>query len=176
MRNKKTKLRILPILCFFAAGLLFPGDFQQKEKGKDQRIDERKSLIRKELLNSLNKTLIPPKRNIFTRWRAGEDANEISAIEEFRTFQVPQVPGQKRASNQQGIVLEENRIGVTYIGYVKSGERVVALIIFEGDTYAVESGDVLDMGLTIGEITPDDMEIFDNGAEPRRINLEGERP
>ena len=63
-----------------------------------------------------------------------------------------------------------------YIGYVKSGNRVVALVIFEGDTYAVESGDVLEMGLTIGDITPDELEIIDRGSEPVRINLEGEKP
>jgi hypothetical protein len=53
---------------------------------------------------------------------------------------------------------------------------VVALIILEGNTYAVESGDVLEMGVSIGEITPDYMEINDRGSEPIRINLEGEKP
>lgn len=72
--------------------------------------------------------------------------------------------------------MEEARIDVKYIGYVKSEKRVVALIILEGQTYAVESGDVLEMDVTIGEITPDDMEIIDQGSEPKRINLEGEKP
>jgi Tfp pilus assembly protein PilP len=65
---------------------------------------------------------------------------------------------------------------VKYIGYVQSGKKVVALIILEGNTYAVESGDVLETGLTIGEITPELMEIFERGSEPRKISLEGEKP
>jgi Tfp pilus assembly protein PilP len=65
---------------------------------------------------------------------------------------------------------------VKYIGYVKSGKKVVALILIGSETYAVESGDVLEVGMTIGKITPDDMEIFNQGSEPIRINLEGERP
>ena len=40
----------------------------------------------------------------------------------------------------------------------------------------IESGDVLEMDVTIGEITPDDMEIISQGSEPKRINLEGEKP
>ena len=164
---------MLPILCFFAAGLLFPGDFPQNEKGKSQKIKESKSLIRKELLDSLDKTLIPPKRNIFTQQRANPITSEMPPSGENQAFQLP---GQKKFPDQQEAVSEVSRINVIYIGYVKSGDRVVALIIFDGDTYAVESGDVLDRGLTIGEITPDDMEVFDNGTEPRRINLEGEKP
>lgn len=161
------------IFCFFAASLLVAGEFPQNEKGKIQDTKQHMSLVRKELLMLENKTLIPPKRNIFTRRRAGAVAGEISSIGDIRAFQAP---GQKKAPDQQESVLEETRFDVIYIGYVKSGDRVVALIIFEGNTYAVESGDVLEMGLTIGEITPDEMEIFENGPEPRRINLEGEKP
>ena len=164
----------IPVLIFIlAASLLFPGKFPQNKKEKAQEIKEHKSLIRKELLTSLNKTLIPPKRNIFTRQRAGAIANEISSSGDFQAFQAP---GQKKSPDQQETAIEETRINVNYIGYVKSGKRVVALIIFEGETYAVESGDVLEMGLTIGDITPDKMEIINLGSEPIKINLEGEKP
>jgi Tfp pilus assembly protein PilP len=71
---------------------------------------------------------------------------------------------------------ESLRMNVQYIGYVQSGNKVVALIILEGQTYAVESGDILETGVTIGKITPDDLEIIDSGSEPLRINLEGEEP
>lgn len=130
-------------------------------------------MIRKELLTLLDRTLIPPKRNIFTRQRARAIANEISSFEDSQTFQTP---GLKKPMGQRETVTEEARINVKYIGYVKSGKRVVALILFEGNTYAVESGDVLEMGLTIGDISPDGMEIIGKGSEPTRINLEGEKP
>ncbi len=78
--------------------------------------------------------------------------------------------------DQEKAVMEVDRFNVKYIGYVRSGERVVALILLGSKSYAVESGDILETGLTIGEITPDDIEISSQGSEPQRINLEGEKP
>ena len=125
-----------------------------------------------ERIAHIKKSLAPPKRNIFTRQRASMGANESSPLggsqSPGQTSRQKISPGQKKAA------MEENRINVLYIGYVRSGKRVVALIILEGQTYAVESGDVLETGVTIGEITPDDLEIMSQGSEPRRINLEGE--
>ena len=81
----------------------------------------------------------------------------------------------RQNSPEQKMAAEEAvRTNVQYIGYVQSGDRVVALIILEGQTYAVESGDVLEGGVTIGEITPDDLEIMDRGSQPERIRIEGE--
>lgn len=166
----KTKFCMLVWVLLFASSLLYPGTSPQNEKEKIREKMERKSLIRKELLMLPEKTLSPPRRNIFTRKRTNTVANEFTSSGDFQT------PVLQRSPVQQESAIEEIRADVKYIGYVKSGTRVVALIIFENRVYAVESGDILEMGLTIGEITPDDMEIFDKGSEPRRINLEGEKP
>ena len=120
------------------------------------------------------KSLASPKRNIFTRQRSSQGVDEFSPLGDFQSPLLK--PGQQPTPDQEIAAMEANSVNVQYIGYVQSGRRVVALIILEGQTYAVESGDVLETGLTIGEITPDDMEIINRGSEPIRINLEGEKP
>lgn len=164
----RIKLLALILAFHFSLGLLYPGLSLQNKKQKAQEKKAEKSLIMKDLLMPQDKILTPPKRNIFTRQRASTFMNDSSSPGNF------QAPEQKKSPAQQESAVEEVHTNVKYIGYVKSGKRVVALIILEGETYAVESGDVLETGMTIGEITPDDMEIFAKGSEPIRINLEGE--
>jgi hypothetical protein len=167
----KTMFCLLAWLCFFVSGALYSDVSLQNEKEKRQEKKERTSLVRKDLLQPTKEPLSPIKRNIFTRGRmAPVEGGDNSILEDFRR------PGQKQSPDSQPAEEERVRIDVKYIGYVQSGEKVVALIILEGNTYAVESGDVLEMGVSIGEITPDDMEIIDRGSEAIRINLEGEKP
>ena len=164
-------------LFLFVLSLLFPGTSLQDEKQKIQEKKDRKSLIRKELLLMEEKPLSPPKRNIFTRKRANMIGNEFDASFDFQVpgqGQTPEQPGQPEQPEQIESDIQDVQVDVRYIGYVKSGDKVVALIIFENEIYAVETGDVLGMGVTIGEITPDDLEIIDRGAEPKRVILEGE--
>jgi len=170
----KTAFCWLVALFLLAVSVLYPGMVPQDKSGKGQDKNERKSLVMKELLKPSKKSLAPPKRNIFTRQRGNPGANEFSPSGDFLSPE--QTPGQEISPDQKKIAMEEDRINVKYIGYVRSGERVVALILLGSRTYAVESGDVLETGLTIGEITPDDMEFSSQGSDPQRIKLEGEKP
>jgi hypothetical protein len=172
----ETRFCMQAMVFVLVSSLLYPGPSLQTEKGKSQEIHEPKSLIRKELLIRPEKTLSPPKRNIFTRQRSTGAPDESTSAEDFQLPGQRQLPGQMEQPEQAEPPIEEVRADVKYIGYVRSGTKVVALIIFENETYAVQSGDVLGTGLTIGEITADDMEIFDRGPEPIRIVLEGEKP
>jgi hypothetical protein len=169
------KIRLgIPVLIFlFAAGPLYPGGLRQKDVEKLQEKEAHKSLIRKDLLASLDKDLIPPKRNIFTRRRSGAIPGAVSSPEGFQAFQPPR---QNESAERQDTAGEKTRLNVKYIGYVQSGNRVVALIILEGEIFAVETGDVLERGVTIGSITPTEIEVIDKGSEPIRVNLEGEKP
>ncbi len=167
------------MVFLFVSGLLFSGIFPQDEKEEVQEKIERKSLIKKDLLRLPERTLSPPKRNIFTRARAQMAADAFGQNEESPLpgeRRIPGQPGQMDQPEQVESLNNEIRFDVKYIGYVKSGSRVVALIIFENEVYAVEAGDVIGVGLTIGDVTPDDMEIRAGGAEPQRIILEGEKP
>jgi Tfp pilus assembly protein PilP len=156
------------------SSVLYPGISHQNDKEKKLGKKGQISFVRKELLTLPKKSLSPIKRNIFTRQKTTAVENEISLSGDFQT--PGQASGQKISPDKKKPSMEETPINVKYIGYVQSGKKVVALIILEGETYAVESGDILETGVSIGEITPDDMEIFDRGSEPKRINLEGEKP
>jgi hypothetical protein len=169
MKTEKKKCATRLFLFLFVSSLMYPGILQQDSDRKQQ---EPKSLIMKELLVPRAKSLPPPKRNIFTRQRPGSGARKFDSPEGFPS--PGQIQGKNVSPDQNKKTEEEVRINVRYIGYVQSGKKVVAVIILEGQTYAVESGDILDMGVTIGEITPDDLEIIDKSSQSKRIRLEGE--
>lgn len=170
MRTEKLKWTV-PFLFFLFVGFLHPGLTQQNE---NQKSEEQKSLVMKELLKPRKKSLPPPKRNIFTRKRENFNAGELSPRGNFSS--PGQISQKENSPEEKKAAEEEAQVNVKYIGYVRSGTKVVALIILEGQTYAVESGDVLEMGVTIGEITPDDLEVLERGTQPKRVKLEGERP
>jgi hypothetical protein len=169
MRTEKATMAVILSLLFFVPSFISPKALQQEQGQKKQ---ERKSLVLKELLTPPQKTLLPPKRNIFTRQRANTSPGEF--LSEGNTVLSGQASIRQNSPEQKMAAGEAARANAQYIGYVQSGDRVVALIILEGQTYAVESGDVLEGGVTIGEITPDDLEIMDRDGQSERIRIEGE--
>ncbi len=146
-------------LCLWAEeGIL------QKKKPKEMEI---KSLIRKELLSRDRKKLEPPRRNIFSPQNPGK----------IETFQ-----NEKRiAGNPQEIapISDEEHplpsLNIRYIGYIRSGEKIVGLIIFEGNAWAVEKGEVISARVKVGEITQEEIEIIGPNSEKRKFSLEGEK-
>ena len=160
--SQKTSLCWLVALCLLVTSVLYPGMASQDKSEKRQEKKVHKSLVMKELLRPSKKSLAPPKRNIFTRQRANPGTNEFSPSGDFQSPE--QTSGQEVTLDQKKAAMVEDRLNVKYIGYVRSGERVVALILLGRRSYAVASGDILETGLTIGEITPDDIEIFSQGS------------
>ena len=164
----------IPVVAFFvlAAGIfMYSGMTLQEKRGGAQERQEMESLIKKELLAFHNQPFPAPQRNIFVRQRISDQRNEISPLTPGN-FQMPDTADSPVQEQTEAINVEFN---LNYIGYVKSGDRVVALILLEGESYAVESGDVLESGLTVGEISPDDIEIIGSDSISRRIMLEGEQ-
>lgn len=167
----KARVWILVVSVMFLGAILYPRAFQEGQDQRTQKNKEFKSLIRKDLLETSNRQLLPPKRDIFTRQRAG------STEEGFGFPGVDRSISPEGASQRdEGIENDEIFLDLIYIGYVNSEQRVVALIVFRGRTYAVESGDMLEGGINIGEITPDDVEISGPGSQARKVKLEGEKP
>lgn len=168
----KTKISLLAFFVL-VSGIFLYSDLSQKGDTKEsQEQKETGSLIRKELLALQNKKFPSPKRNIFVRQRASVQQNETSP-ETSGNFQIS---NSEASSSQQTTLSKDVAFNLNYIGYVESGDRVVALILLEGEAYTVESGDVLATGITIGEITPNDIEIIDSDSVSKRIKLEGEWP
>ncbi|MGD2246464.1 MAG: hypothetical protein PVI11_07965 [Candidatus Aminicenantes bacterium] len=143
---------------------------EQKQKKNEEKPDP-PSLIRMDLLVFEEKKLDPPKRNIFTPQSAG--------------WQEPEGPGGLVERNLAGLkgaeaVAQEEplvgSLGLRYIGYVKSGEKITALILFEGQALAVDEGEMIAEGVNVLKISIEEIEVVGQDQEPQKFPLEGETP
>lgn len=134
-----------------------------KEKPKAKAI---KSLIRKELLFAERKKLKPPRRNIFSPL-SSEIREEGSPL-----LGLPQPLQQAGADSKDEV--HSSSLNLRYIGYIDSGQRIVALIVFEGQALAVEEGEKISEQLQVGKISTKEIEIIGPGEAKTRYSLEGE--
>jgi hypothetical protein len=157
-----------PFLFLFVLSLglaLWAGEmnFQEKEAGQEGK----KSLIKKELLLRKKKKLSPPRRNIFSLQRTERGETRI----------LPNNP-QPIQKKTLGITEEEPsglQIHLRYIGHIRSGKKIVALIILEDTALAVEKGEMISEGVQIGDVTPEYIEIIGPDSVRKKYTLEGEK-
>ncbi len=153
-----------PLVCLalflFAASLLCGQE--ETSKKKDVGEGEGKSLIRKELLLKEKKGLPLPRRNIFSPRRTGLSPSE------------PKGPALQK--NPGTVEPEPSRasLNLSYIGYIVSGEKIIALIVLEGDILYVEKGDMIQEGIRIGEITASEIEVIGPGSEKKKFMIQGD--
>jgi len=158
----------LAFLFLFALSLcvaLWAGERNLQEKAAAK--DEKKSLIKKELLLRTKKKLSQPRRNIFSLRRTESG--------ETRTFPNNPQPIQKKTPG----ITEEGpsplQMHVRYIGHIRSGEKIVALIILEDTAFAVEKGEMISEGVQITDVTPEFIEIIGPDSVRKKYPLEGEK-
>jgi hypothetical protein len=168
----KAKAWVLVSAILFFAVFVCAGSRQEAQESTPRKAKGQTSLVRKDLLQPTRKQLSPPLRNIFTRQRISSSGEGSEYFGEEQRLSPRGTPFQAVSENQNA----EISINVKYIGYVNSEKRVIALIILNGETYAVESGDMLEGGVHIGEITPDDIEVIGPDSESNKVKLEGEKP
>jgi hypothetical protein len=151
-------------ILFLSIGLsIWAGEEKLQKKGLE------KGLIRKDLLLREKMELGNPVRNIFALGRSVSREIERNPVKLRQNQQQnPTLPGKYEASSSLPL-------NVRYIGYVISDDKMVALIVFEGEALAVESGEVISEGVKIGKITPEEIEIVGSDSQKRRYVLEGER-
>ncbi len=167
----KTKAVALVSTGLFLIVLVCSGASQETREPSAQK-EVPSSLVRKDLLKPTRKPLSPPLRNIFTRQRVSSSGERGGILGAERQLASGGRTG--RAGSNKGN--KEFSINVKYIGYVNSEERVIALIILGGEAYAVASGDLLEGGIHVGEITPEDIEVIGPDSESNKVKLEGEEP
>ncbi|HEB34996.1 MAG TPA: hypothetical protein ENI18_04055 [Candidatus Aminicenantes bacterium] len=155
-------------ILFLSIGLsIWAGEEKLQKKALEKGGE--KSLIRKDLLVREKIELGNPVRNIFTLRRSVSRKIERNPVKLRQNQQQnPTLPGKYEASSSLPL-------NVRYIGYVISDDKMVALIVFEGDALAVEKGEVISEGVKIGKITPEEIEIIGSDSQKRRYYLEGER-
>ncbi len=153
-------------LFILSLGLaLWAGERNLQEKAAAK--DEKKSLIKKELLLRTKKKLSQPRRNIFSLRRT--ESGEIRTL-----------PNNPQPIQQKMPVITEAepsalQMHLRYIGHIRSGEKIVALIILEDTALAVEKGEMISEGVQIVDITPQYIEISGPDSVRKKYNLEGER-
>ncbi len=155
-------------ILFLSVGLCIWAGEQELQKKVPGKGGE-KSLIRKDLLLREKIELGSPVRNIFTLRRS------VSREIQRNSAKLPQNQQQNPTiSNQQG-ASSSLPVNIKYIGYVISDDKMVALIVFEGNALAVERGELISDGVKIGKITTEEIEIVGSDSQRRRYYLEGER-
>ena len=155
-------------ILFLSIGLcIWAGE--EKLQNKVLEKGGEKSLIRKDLLLREKIELGNPARNIFTLRRSAGRTIERNPVKPQQNRQRnPTVPYTHEASSSLAV-------NIRYIGYVISDDKMVALIVFEGDALAVERGEVISEGVEIGKITTEEIEIIGSDSQRRRYYLEGEK-
>lgn len=165
---KAKDIRSSFLILFLSMGLsVWAGGEKLQVKGIEK--GGGRSLIRKDLLLRKKIELGNPVRNIFTLRR--------SARREIQRSPVELQQNQRQNSNLANKVEASSSlpVNIRYIGYVISDNKMVALIVFEGNALAVERGELISDGVKIGKITTEEIEIVGSDSQKRRYYLEGEK-
>ncbi len=161
----KTNWAFLFLFALSLCVALWAGERNLQEKAAAKV--EKKSLIKKELLLRKKQKLSPPRRNIFS----------LQRTESRETVVLPNNP-QPIQKKTPGITEEGSsplQMHVRYIGHIRSGEKIVALIILEDTAFAVEKGEIIGEGVQITDITPEFIEIIGPDSVRKKYTLEGEK-
>lgn len=165
---KAKDIRSAFFILFLSMGLsVWAGEEKLQKKGLEAGGE--KSLIRKDLLLREKLELGNPIRNIFTLRRSVSREIQRNPVELQQSQQQDSnLPNKLGASSS----LPAN---IRYIGYVISDNKMVGLIVFEGNALAVERGELISDGVKIGKITTEEIEIVGSDSQKRRYYLEGEK-
>jgi hypothetical protein len=164
----KTRYRTFLWLALLGTAILSAQEAQESGTKEKEKAVVMESFLRMDLLRAEKKPLPPPRRNIFTgrKTAAEEEDVEFSGKSEPTEEKMPAPPVEPNIQE----------LDLRYLGYVRSGERMVALIIFQGEALAVAEGEQIEEGVTVSKILPDEIEVTGPDSEPSIFFLEGELP
>jgi Tfp pilus assembly protein PilP len=124
-----------------------------------------KPLVRTEWLQKKSGPAAPVKRDIFSpQGASGSDA--ITPIE-----------APEKAAESRKAKVEAESVAVSfnlrYVGYIQSKQKVVGLILLDGQALAVEEGDSVGQGFKILKISAKEMEVEEPSGKLVTLALEG---
>lgn len=162
----KAKGLIAFVCVLLLPGVLCSGGLQEKNVGEKQETKAPKSLIRKDLLIKKEEVTQRPRRNIFSPRGIAISQEDVATLISPREIE------EQEAMSDEGTPFYD--LSLRYIGYVDTGERIVALIIFEGEAMAVEENEMITEQFKVGRVTRDTLSIIGPGEEIKEFPLEGE--
>ncbi len=129
-------------------------------------------LVRLDLLKTRPPEPAAPIRDIFSPGRAVAAPEAAAAPEDIET-----PPGEDLGveAPPEGAP-EPSAPDLTYLGYVTSGRKIVALVISGGQALAVAEGEEIVPGLKVARIAPDRIEVTGPGGKRTRVPIQGEKP
>ncbi|MFC2163400.1 hypothetical protein ACFLT2_00215 [Acidobacteriota bacterium] len=162
--------RLMVVLFVVFAAISLQGHLFQEtpKKEKKRETNPKVSFIRIDLLRAEKKPLPPAPRSIFTAQRSRYPDIDTARLQE----EVERIEGTGGVQREQ----PEEYLDLRYIGYVRSGTKIVALVIFQGEALAVEEGEMIVEGITVKKIGLEEIEVMGPDSKPSMFSLEGELP
>ncbi|MFW6159735.1 MAG: hypothetical protein ACOC57_01170 [Acidobacteriota bacterium] len=160
---------LISLLFLTAISLqLVQGEDFPAQKHKEQSKVKTERLIRMDLIELINKDFKPPLRNIFTFQPDTEEGLSSLGQEREAVTQRSEISGVNRENqNQLNLFFE-------YVGYVKSKDKIVALIIFQGTAVAVQEGDLLEDGSVVALVSEESLEVTGTSGQKHTFYLKEE--
>jgi hypothetical protein len=162
----RCKLRPLPVAIL--AGIFLAAGVAAEEKADAAKKPAPPPLVRVDLLKTHPADPAAPIRDIFSPGRA------VAAPESV----APDIPDGEESGleGSPDAVPEKSALDLVYIGWVTSGQKVVALVISEGQTLAVIEGEEIIPGLKVDKIALDRIEVIGPGGKRTSVPVQGEQP
>jgi hypothetical protein len=166
----RCEIRSLPAVIL--VGALLAAGASVGEKADAVKKPDPAPLVRVDLLKALPPEPAAPLRSIFSPGRAVAvpeavrlpDASAVPAGEERGLEAPPETAPEQPASD------------LAYVGYVRSGRKVVALVISEGQALAVAEGEEIVPGLKVEKIGPDRIDVVGPDGKRMSVPIQGEQP
>jgi len=165
MRNR---LLVLLLVAFATTSLQAHIRQETPKKEKNEEANSKVSFIRMDLLRAEKKPLPPSLRSIFTAKRSEYPSSDSARLQE-EIERIEQTGGIQREPSGEYLDLR-------YIGYVRSGKKIVALVIFQGEALAVAEGEMIAEGITVKKIGLEEIEVMGSDSKTSVFSLEGELP
>jgi len=141
-----------------AAGFVFGGAWGQ-------------SLIRKDLLKEKPVELGPPLRDIFSP-RTAFAPPGISPPGEPPGGRITDA---EKPETPPAMEPAEHSLDLSYIGYVQSAHKMIALVILEGQALAVSEGEEVLPGVKVEKVTTDRVDLIGPDAKRSSFPRQGEQ-
>jgi hypothetical protein len=123
------------------------------------------SLIRKDLLKEKPDEIELPRRDIFSPRTTFAPLGISPPGEPLGG----QIMGDKKTETPPAMDPSEPSLDLSYIGYIQSDHKMIALIILDGQALAVSVGEEILPGVKLEKVTPDGVDII--GPDSKRLSF-----
>lgn len=130
-------------------------------------------LVRVDLLSKTPAEIVPPRRDIFRAQPAFAAPGPGSLPQNVPQLTEP-VPPPAEPEKEPEEAVSEPGLDLTYVGYISSARRIVALVVVDGQAQAVAEGEEVVPGVKIEKVSRDKISLLGPGSKRTVVPLQGE--